>query len=136
MGLSNSKSPIIKNKQKAQLIFPFYQIFKENDDERQEKVVNPSKSALNKALRQSKKYIEETANLEHIVPKGVTIKVQNVKYNKSKKELLCNIIFNVAKNSNVTENEYKKYIEDQDNGPFEMPWGDAPANIIAPKIKY
>lgn len=136
MGLTNSKSPIIKNKQKAQLTFPFYQIFKENSDDVQERVENPSKNALNKALRQSKKYIEETANLEHIVPKGITIKVQNVKYNKNKKELLCNIIFNVAKNSTVTENQYKKYIEDQDNGPFEMPWGDAPANIIAPKIKF
>lgn len=136
MGLTNSKSPIIKNKQKAQLIFPFYQIFKDSDDETQIVVKNPSKSALNKALRQSKKYIEETANLEHIVPKGITIKVQSVKYNKNKKELLCNIIFNVAKNSNITESEYKKYIEDESNGPFEMPWSSAPANIIAPKIKY
>ncbi len=136
MGLTNSKSPQIKNKQKATLIFPFYQIFKESNDETQEIIKNPSKNAFNKALKKSKKYIEETANLEHIVPKGITITVKDVKYNKPKKELICNIIFNVSKNSIITENEYKKYIENQDNGPFEMPWPSAPANIISPKIKY
>ncbi len=136
MGLVNSKSPLIKNKQKAQLTFPFYVIFKENSDEVQERIENPSKNALNKALRKSKKYIESYANLEHIVPKGILIKVKDVKYNKNKKELVCNIIFNVAKNSTVTENQYKKYIEDQSNGPFEMSWDDAPAHLISPKIKY
>ncbi len=136
MGLANSKSPLIKNKQKAQLTFPFYVIYKQSEDERKIINKNPSKNALNKALRESKKYIEEYANLEHIVPKGISIKVKDVKYNKNKKTLTAHIIFNVAKNSIITENQYKKYIEDQDNGPFEMPWDSAPANIIAPKIIF
>ncbi len=134
MGLANSKSPLIKNKQKAQLTFSNFYVWEKNNLDRKKKDKVSTKE-LNQAVAKSKKYIESYANLEHIVPKGVKIKVTNVKCNK-KNELVAHILFSIQKNISITEYEYKKYIEDQSNGPFESVWDDAPAHLISPRIKY
>ncbi len=135
MGLTNSKSPNIKNKQKAQLIFSNFYLFDTKDLDRAKKEKYVTKE-LNVALAKSKKYIEFYANLEHIVPKGVKVKVTNIKFNKNNNELVAYILFNIKKGISITQYEYKKYIEDSSNGPFESVWDDAPAHISTPTIKY
>ena len=133
MGLSNSKSPIIKDKKKAQLIFSNFYLFDTNHRAKKEKY---STKELHVALSKSKKYIELYANMKHLVPKGVKVKVTNIKLNKNTNELVASIIFNIKKGISITQYEYKKYIEDRENGPFESVWDDAPAHFSTPTIKY
>jgi hypothetical protein len=131
---NSSSSALIKDKQKAKLIFDNFYLF-ENKNTR-EKKINPTKKDIDNVLKKSIKYIHSYANLESVTPKGVKIKIIKTDYNKKNNQLICNIIFHINKNTSISENEYKKYIEDKSNGPFENIWTDSPANIEVPVIEY
>ncbi len=135
MGNIFGSSKEIKNKQKAKLIFSNFYLFDKKDLNRKKRN-NVSSKEIDAAISKSKKYIESYANLEHIVPHGVKIKVLKITYNKSTRECVAHIIFNIKKSISITEYEYQKYIEDRSNGPFESVWDDAPANISTPTIQY
>lgn len=128
-----SSSPLIKDKQKAKLIFDNFYLFENENRERKD---NPTKKEIDNILKKSKKHIESYANLDGVTPKGVKIKINKIDYKKKNDQLICNIIFNINKNTSITEYEYKKYVEDKSNGPFEYCWDDSPAHIDTPYIEY
>ncbi len=66
----------------------------------------------------------------------MTLKINNIKYNEKDEELVCNVVFDVKKNTKITQDEYKKYIEDTSNGPFEGSWNDSPGNLVKPEIIF
>ncbi len=132
-----SQSILIKDKSKAKLIFPnFYFHSAKKPDYTFEKENNLSQKQIKTKLNKCKKYISSYANLAHIKPKGVTLKINSIKYNEKDEELVCNVVFDVKKNTKITQDEYKKYIEDTSNGPFEGSWNDSPGNLVKPEIIF
>lgn len=135
--MGTSQSILIKDNSKAKLIFSnFYFHSAKKPNYIFEKENNLSQKQIKSKLNKCKKYISSYANLAHIKPKGITLKINNLKYNEKDEELVCNVVFDVKKNSKITQDEYKKYIEDSSNGPFEQSWSDSPGNLINPKIIF
>ena len=70
-----------------------------------------------------KKHIEKYANLNFNYVKLNVTSLKKVNGN-----LICMVKMKVKKGSNVTEEEYKKYLNDDVNGPFEDNWDNSPLN--------
>jgi len=152
MGIVSSKddSPLLKNGQKIELSFE--NIFRTTDKEKLKKL---KKLAVS---NKTKKYIERYANLWYLkkkdFPKGfdnsisyVKLVIKNIKL--IGKKIKCSGILKIrGKNINITQNSYTKWISDDVNGPFEMPWDNSPSirggegyeynsvNLQTPSVKY
>ena len=150
MGIVSSKddSPLLKNGQKIELSFE--NIFRTTYKEKLKKL---KKLAVS---NKTKKYIERYANLWYLkkkdFPKGFDNSISNVKLvikniKLTGKTIKCNGILKIrGKNINITQNSYTKWISDDVNGAFEMPWDNSPSirggyeynsvNLQTPLVKY
>jgi hypothetical protein len=129
--MGNTQSPLLKSGTRANLVFQNFYFYNKNWERRE-----VSKKDLPSLLKKCTKYIHTNANVDKVAPKGVITKVSKIIYHPKREELECVITLQIKKGVEIKQHEYKKYIEDRENGPFEGPWDDAHGDFRPPTLTF